>query len=64
MRSSAESSNLVGFFSYSRDDDEDSRGALTRLRDRIQLWDISKVANLVNPNVVNPNLVDPNLVNR
>jgi hypothetical protein len=27
---------LVGFFSYSRDDDRDSRGALTALRERIQ----------------------------
>jgi TIR domain len=27
---------LVGFFSYSREDDEDSRGALSALRDRIQ----------------------------
>lgn len=27
---------LVGFFSYSRDDDRDSRGALSALRDRIQ----------------------------
>src|SRR5471030_3203877 len=27
---------LVGFFSYSRDDDEDSHGALSALRDRIQ----------------------------
>jgi hypothetical protein len=27
---------LIGFFSYSRDDDDDSRGALSELRDRIQ----------------------------
>ena len=27
---------LVGFFSYSRDDDDDSHGSLSRLRDRIQ----------------------------
>jgi hypothetical protein len=27
---------LIGFFSYSRDDDEDSNGALSALRDRIQ----------------------------
>ena len=27
---------LVGFFSYSREDDEDSHGALSALRDRIQ----------------------------
>jgi formylglycine-generating enzyme required for sulfatase activity len=29
-------SELVGFFSYSREDDEDSEGGLSRLRDRIQ----------------------------
>src|ERR1700749_1359774 len=27
---------LIGFFSYSREDDEDSKGALSALRDRIQ----------------------------
>ena len=27
---------LIGFFSYSRDDDEDAKGALSALRDRIQ----------------------------
>lgn len=30
------SSELIGFFSYSREDDEDSGGALSALRDRIQ----------------------------
>jgi WD40 repeat protein len=34
------SSSLVGFFSYSRDDDEGSRGALSALRDAIQ-WELS-----------------------
>jgi formylglycine-generating enzyme required for sulfatase activity len=29
-------SEIVGFFSYSREDDEDSEGGLSRLRDRIQ----------------------------
>jgi hypothetical protein len=32
----AELPELVGFFSYSRDDDEDSHGALSALRERIQ----------------------------
>src|SRR5262249_13601245 len=32
----AELPELVGFFSYSREDDEDSHGALSALRDRIQ----------------------------
>jgi len=36
MLSLAERSELVGFFSYSREDDSDSRGALSALRDRIQ----------------------------
>src|SRR5215469_11583591 len=36
MSSLAELSELVGFFSYSRDDDEDSHGALSALRERIQ----------------------------
>jgi hypothetical protein len=36
MSSLAELSELVGFFSYSREDDEDSDGALSRLRERIQ----------------------------
>src|SRR5712671_7306608 len=36
MSSLAELPELVGFFSYSRDDDEDSLGALSALRDRIQ----------------------------
>jgi hypothetical protein len=35
MSSLAELPELVGFFSYSREDDEDSDGALSRLRDRI-----------------------------
>ena len=34
------SPNLVGFFSYSRDDDRGSRGALSALRDAIQ-WELS-----------------------
>src|ERR1700685_2817357 len=36
MSSLAELSELVGFFSYSRDDDADSHGALSALRSRIQ----------------------------
>jgi hypothetical protein len=36
MSSLAELPELVGFFSYSREDDEDSEGGLSRLRDRIQ----------------------------
>jgi hypothetical protein len=32
----ADSPELVGFFSYSREDDDDSRGALSALRDAIQ----------------------------
>jgi cytochrome c len=36
MSSLAELPELVGFFSYSREDDEDSHGALSALRDRIQ----------------------------
>lgn len=36
MASLADLAELVGFFSYSREDDEDSRGALSALRDRIQ----------------------------
>jgi ABC-type phosphate transport system substrate-binding protein len=36
MSSLAERPELVGFFSYSREDDEDSRGSLSELRDRIQ----------------------------
>ena len=36
MPSLAERAELVGFFSYSREDDEDSKGALSALRDRIQ----------------------------
>jgi hypothetical protein len=36
MSSLAELPNLIGFFSYSREDDEDSMGALSALRDRIQ----------------------------
>src|SRR5262245_3783178 len=36
MSSLADLPELVGFFSYSRDDDEDSSGALSGLRDRIQ----------------------------
>ncbi len=34
------SSDLVGFFSYSRDDDKGSKGALSALRDAIQ-WELS-----------------------
>ena len=36
MHSLADRSELVGFFSYSREDDTDSMGALSTLRDRIQ----------------------------
>src|SRR6266702_2966389 len=36
MPSLADLPDLIGFFSYSREDDEDSRGALSSLRDRIQ----------------------------
>jgi TIR domain len=36
MSSLAEIPELVGFFSYSREDDDDSKGALSALRDRIQ----------------------------
>src|ERR1700688_3829866 len=36
MSSLAELPELVGFFSYSREDDDDSNGALSALRDRIQ----------------------------
>src|SRR6266851_60720 len=36
MSSLADRPELVGFFSYSREDDEDSKGALSALRDRIQ----------------------------
>jgi TIR domain-containing protein len=36
MSSLADFPELVGFFSYSREDDEDSNGALSALRDRIQ----------------------------
>src|ERR1700733_4576487 len=36
MTSLADRPDLVGFFSYSREDDEDSQGALSALRDRIQ----------------------------
>jgi formylglycine-generating enzyme required for sulfatase activity len=36
VSSLAELPELVGFFSYSREDDDDSKGALTALRDRIQ----------------------------
>ena len=35
MSSWAELPELVGFFSYSRDDDDDAKGALSALRDRI-----------------------------
>jgi TIR domain len=35
MTSLAELPELVGFFSYSRDDDEDANGALSALRERI-----------------------------
>jgi formylglycine-generating enzyme required for sulfatase activity len=36
MASLTDRAELVGFFSYSREDDEDSNGALSALRDRIQ----------------------------
>lgn len=36
MSSLAELPELVGFFSYSREDDEDAHGALSALRERIQ----------------------------
>src|ERR1043166_7962317 len=36
MSSLAELAELVGFFSYSREDDDDSNGALSALRERIQ----------------------------
>jgi hypothetical protein len=36
MSSLADLPELIGFFSYSRDDDDDSQGALSELRDRIQ----------------------------
>src|SRR5262249_39612963 len=36
MSSLADASDLVGFFSYSREDDEDSGGKLSKLRERIQ----------------------------
>jgi hypothetical protein len=36
MSSLADAPDLVGFFSYSREDDEDSGGKLSRLRERIQ----------------------------
>ncbi len=36
MSSLAKLPDVVGFFSYSRDDDRDSRGRLTKLRDAIQ----------------------------
>ena len=36
MSSSADASDLVGFFSYSREDDEGSGGKLSKLRERIQ----------------------------
>src|ERR1700730_5592080 len=36
MSSLADLPDLVGFFSYSREDDEDSRGDLSALRERIQ----------------------------
>src|SRR5215510_6083411 len=36
MSSLADFPELVGFFSYSREDDADSAGALSALRDRIQ----------------------------
>jgi hypothetical protein len=36
MASLVESQKLFGFFSYSRDDDQDSKGALSALRDAIQ----------------------------
>jgi hypothetical protein len=36
MSSLAELPELIGFFSYSREDDDDSKGALSALRNRIQ----------------------------
>jgi len=36
MSSLIDRQELIGFFSYSREDDEDADGALSRLRDRIQ----------------------------
>jgi hypothetical protein len=36
MSSLADLPELVGFFSYSREDDEDSRDALSAFRERIQ----------------------------
>ena len=36
MASLADTPDLVGFFSYSREDDEDSGGKLSKLRDCIQ----------------------------
>src|SRR5215831_16597923 len=36
MASLADAPDLVGFFSYSREDDEDSSGKLSKLRERIQ----------------------------
>src|SRR6516162_221843 len=36
MSSLADAPDLVGFFSYSREDDEDSGGRLSKLRERIQ----------------------------
>jgi hypothetical protein len=36
MVSLADAPDLVGFFSYSREDDEDSGGKLSKLRERIQ----------------------------
>ena len=36
MRSLADTTEIVGFFSYSREDDEDSNGTLSLLRERIQ----------------------------
>jgi hypothetical protein len=36
MSSLVDLPELVGFFSYSREDDEDSQGALSALRERIQ----------------------------
>src|SRR5215813_1561547 len=36
MASLADAPDLVGFFSYSREDDEDSGGKLSKLRERIQ----------------------------
>src|SRR5205807_2174796 len=36
LSSLADLPELIGFFSYSRDDDTDSMGALSALRDRIQ----------------------------